>query len=86
LASLSLCAQGYADKTALADESKGVLLGDYRYDIYGSQVQTFAVQPHSSSPAVEEQSFSVVKLEVYSNYGHEDYTCVYRFRVHGDAV
>jgi hypothetical protein len=76
--------QGYTDKAAVADESKGVLLGEYRYDIYGTQVQTFAVQPDAQLDA--EQSFSVVKLAVSSNYGHEDFTCVYRFRVHGDAV
>lgn len=75
---------GYTDKAAVADESKGVLLGEYRYDIYGAQVQTFAVQPDAQLDA--EQSFSVVKLAVSSNYGHEDFTCVYRFRVHGDAV
>jgi SUN domain-containing protein 1/2 len=76
--------QGYTDKAAVADESKSVLLGEYRYDIYGTQVQTFAVQPDAQLDA--EQSFSVIKLAVSSNYGHEDFTCVYRFRVHGDAV
>ncbi|NXT76315.1 SUN3 protein, partial [Zapornia atra] len=25
-----------------------------------------------------------IKLDVLSNWGHGDYTCLYRFRVHGD--
>lgn len=25
-----------------------------------------------------------IRLEVLSNWGHPDYTCLYRFRVHGD--
>ena len=27
-----------------------------------------------------------VGLEILDNWGNEDYTCLYRFRVHGDAV
>jgi len=26
-----------------------------------------------------------IKLEIISNHGHNDYTCLYRFRVHGDV-
>jgi len=28
--------------------------------------------------------FHYLKLEINSNHGHSDYTCLYRFRVHGD--
>ena len=34
----------------------------------------------------DKQPFDLVTLQVTSNYGHPDYTCVYRFRVHGDAT
>jgi SUN domain-containing protein 1/2 len=77
--------QGYTDKSELADSSKGVLLGDYRYDIYGPQVQTFPVV-HQQPAGEETSGFSVVKLGIYSNYGHDDFTCVYRFRVHGEVA
>ena len=30
-----------------------------------------------------EQTFQMVELEVKSNHGHPEYTCLYRFRVHG---
>ena len=29
---------------------------------------------------------SVVQLEVLDNHGEADYTCLYRFRVHGEIV
>lgn len=76
---VSSVVQGYGEKADLdLDKERAVLLGDFRYDIYGPQVQTFRLPAQA-----EGQSFSIVKLEVYSNYGHSDYTCVYRFRVHG---
>lgn len=30
-----------------------------------------------------EQTFDVVELRVLSNWGQKEYTCLYRFRVHG---
>ena len=30
--------------------------------------------------------FQFVRLEVLTNHGHPSYTCLYRFRVHGDVV
>ena len=29
---------------------------------------------------------NIVQLRVLSNHGNEHYTCIYRFRVHGDRV
>ena len=46
-----------------------------RYDAAAaSTVQTFETAP---------TKVSAVTLRVRSNHGHADYTCVYRFRVHG---
>lgn len=31
-------------------------------------------------------SYQVVELRVLTNWGHPEYTCVYRFRVHGEPA
>uniref|UniRef100_A0A8C3IDV3 Sad1 and UNC84 domain containing 2 n=1 Tax=Chrysemys picta bellii TaxID=8478 RepID=A0A8C3IDV3_CHRPI len=31
-------------------------------------------------------TFQVVELRILSNWGHPEYTCIYRFRVHGEPV
>lgn len=31
-----------------------------------------------------ESNFRFIELRVHSNYGNPSYTCLYRFRVHGD--
>jgi SUN domain-containing protein 1/2 len=58
----------------------GVLLAEANYDIDGpNAVQVFPVLPSAdSSPA----AVSFVRLEVLSNHGNEEYTCLYRMRVH----
>ncbi|KAJ1452829.1 UNC-like C-terminal-domain-containing protein [Pelagophyceae sp. CCMP2097] len=64
-------------------EDEPVVLGGGEYDssdAAASTVQTFELL------FVDGRVFSLVTLEVLSNHGHADYTCVYRFRVHGDAV
>jgi len=53
------------------------ILSKYTYQQDKSHVQTFEVSNKSLNP------FPLVVLEVVSNYGHPEYTCVYRFRVHG---
>jgi len=46
-----------------------------------STIQTFAVA--EDLPA-DFEPVDLITLEVLSNHGHPDYTCVYRFRVHGE--
>ncbi len=60
------------------DDPNPVHLGNFTYDVNNSKnpVQTFHVKPLK-------QAFNYVELRVLSNYGHPDYTCLYRFRVHG---
>ncbi|XP_072230064.1 uncharacterized protein [Leuresthes tenuis] len=63
----------------LDDESqeRGKLLGAYTYDQDGEALQMF--------PASEENDgfFQIIEVQVLSNWGHPEYTCMYRFRVHG---
>ncbi|XP_068280260.1 LOW QUALITY PROTEIN: SUN domain-containing protein 1-like [Nyctibius grandis] len=55
----------------------GKLLGQYVYDEGGEPLQMFPVMEKS------ENAFQIVELKVFSNWGHPEYTCLYRFRVHG---
>uniref|UniRef100_A0A8B9QZ35 Sad1 and UNC84 domain containing 1 n=1 Tax=Anas platyrhynchos TaxID=8839 RepID=A0A8B9QZ35_ANAPL len=55
-------------------QEEGVLLGQYIYDQEGEPLQMF---PNSNNV------FQIVELRILSNWGHAEYTCLYRFRVHG---
>ena len=55
-------------------------LGNFTYVIGNRPVQTFKSAKNES----KEKYFSLVELKVHSNYGNPAYTCIYRFRVHGD--
>uniref|UniRef100_UPI00398F8C3D SUN domain-containing protein 2 isoform X2 n=1 Tax=Pristiophorus japonicus TaxID=55135 RepID=UPI00398F8C3D len=59
---------------------EGLLLGRYTYDQDADSIQTFQVQNK------ELGAYQVIELRVNSNWGHPEYTCLYRFRVHGDPV
>jgi len=55
-----------------------VPFGNYTYDgRRGEAIQTFPVKFNAGS------TFPMVELEILSNHGHPNYTCLYRFRVHG---
>ncbi|XP_056192444.1 SUN domain-containing protein 1 isoform X6 [Falco biarmicus] len=58
-------------------QEDGTLLGQYVYDQEGEPLQIFPVMEKS------EKTFQIVELRIFSNWGHEKYTCLYRFRVHG---
>ncbi|MBN3320791.1 SUN2 protein, partial [Atractosteus spatula] len=61
------------------DETEdGTILGIFTYNKHSSPIQTFTI----SEPVAG--TFKLVKLDIFSNWGHPDYTCVYRFRVHGE--
>lgn len=55
----------------------GTLLGTFTYDEYGEPTQTFEL------PQPTDEVYRFVELRVLSNWGHMEYTCLYRFRVHG---
>ncbi|CAM9513672.1 unnamed protein product [Bubo scandiacus] len=58
-------------------QEEGKLLGQYIYDQGGEPLQMFPVTEKS------ENAFQIVELRIFSNWGHAEYTCLYRFRVHG---
>ncbi|XP_010141145.1 PREDICTED: SUN domain-containing protein 1 [Buceros rhinoceros silvestris] len=58
-------------------QEEGKLLGQYVYDQGGEPLQMFPVMEKS------EDAFQIVELRIVSNWGHPEYTCLYRFRVHG---
>ncbi|KAG7218555.1 hypothetical protein INR49_020202 [Caranx melampygus] len=58
-------------------QERGKLLGSYTYDEDGEALQTFAVTEEN------DQTFQIIEVQVLSNWGHLEYTCMYRFRVHG---
>ncbi|XP_038856414.1 SUN domain-containing protein 2-like [Salvelinus namaycush] len=55
----------------------GTWLGTFTYDQHGGAIQTFQL------PNPTRAIYYFVELRVLSNWGHLEYTCVYRFRVHG---
>ncbi|VDO35987.1 unnamed protein product [Brugia timori] len=72
---------------AVDDLKSKSLIGQYEYDIKGRALQTFHAQPHSSTLLQNELNtpVSIVELVVQSNWD-SDYTCLYRFRVHGQKA
>ncbi|XP_006914788.1 SUN domain-containing protein 2 [Pteropus alecto] len=61
-------------------QQEGMLLGQFTYDQDGEPIQTF----HFQKPTVA--TYQVVELRILTNWGHPEYTCVYRFRVHGEPA
>ncbi|XP_054896842.1 SUN domain-containing protein 1-like [Poeciliopsis prolifica] len=59
------------------DTEEGALLGAFFYDEDGESTQTFKL------PNPSDEVYRFVELRVLSNWGHMEYTCLYRFRVHG---
>ncbi|KAJ8963662.1 hypothetical protein NQ314_005453 [Rhamnusium bicolor] len=62
----------------LIDENdrEPVKLGEYVYDYNGETLQFFPVQN-------EGHVFGIIEIRIVSNHGNPNYTCLYRFRVHG---
>ncbi|KAK7175265.1 hypothetical protein R3I93_002232 [Phoxinus phoxinus] len=58
-------------------QDEGKLLGNYTYQEDGESLQIFPVMEKN------DKAFQIIEMRVLSNWGHPDYTCLYRFRVHG---
>ncbi|CAK1551710.1 unnamed protein product [Leptosia nina] len=54
--------------------------GSFEYDKDGKPIQYFEVRYPSS------KAYSLVRVRIYSNWGHTVYTCVYRVRIHGELA
>ncbi|XP_033886734.2 SUN domain-containing protein 1 isoform X5 [Acipenser ruthenus] len=59
-------------------QEEGKLLGRYTYNEDGDSLQTFPIQEEN------DKAYQVIEMKVLSNWGHPEYTCLYRFRVHGE--
>lgn len=62
------------------EHDSGVLLGEFVYLEDGESLQLFKVKDTEIRP------FRMVELRIHSNHGNVEYTCLYRFRVHGVLV
>ncbi|XP_047598324.1 SUN domain-containing protein 2 isoform X3 [Lutra lutra] len=61
-------------------QHEGTLLGQFTYDQDGEPIQTFYFQDPKMA------TYQVVELRILTNWGHPEYTCIYRFRVHGEPA
>ena len=59
------------------DGEPSTVLATFDYSATGPPLQRFPA-------ARSERAVSSVELRVSSNWGHPEYTCLYRFRVHGE--
>ncbi|CAI5512384.1 unnamed protein product [Closterium sp. Naga37s-1] len=80
-------AAGSSSAGGAVEEGEWQRLAVARYELEGGPVQTFSV-----GEAVEEGGggdgvgIGMVRVRVLSNYGHPNFTCIYRVRAHGDAL
>ncbi|XP_061377220.1 klaroid protein-like isoform X2 [Danaus plexippus] len=65
------------------------LFGDYMYDANGTSIQHFPVKYPKTTNIGGVQypvAYDIIELRIESNHGNPTYTCVYRFRVHGNPL
>lgn len=71
-------------RVVFRDTGKWVQLASLRYDIASpSAIQTFPVDNDVRDLGV---AFQTVVLVVNDNWGHPDFTCIYKVRVHGEPA
>ncbi|XP_034479624.1 uncharacterized protein LOC117785626 isoform X3 [Drosophila innubila] len=59
-------------------DQEPVLFGEYEYQDNNAALQYFVVQNVDIK-----RPYEIVELRIETNHGQPDYTCLYRFRVHG---
>ncbi|XP_060555022.1 uncharacterized protein LOC132715927 [Ruditapes philippinarum] len=59
-------------------DDHGVSLGNYTYNDNGKPMQFFPIQVKG-----QVKPFYMYELRIVNNYGNQEYTCLYRFRIHG---
>lgn len=62
------------------NDPEPVMFGDYEFT-YSDNLQYFPVQNIAIN-----RPYEYVELRIHSNHGQLDYTCLYRFRVHGRPI
>ena len=67
-----------------ASQQSGTMLGQFEYEREGSQVQHWSISGKGQGKGG--RGYQYVRLDVLSNYGNSNYTCIYRVRVHGEPV
>lgn len=66
----------------LPKDAKHIRIAKFLYDAHSTKnIQTFPVDPEVRALGVD---FGVVVLVVKNNWGMPEFTCLYRFRVHGE--
>ncbi|XP_076300116.1 tetratricopeptide repeat protein 39C [Lasioglossum baleicum] len=59
------------------DDTHPFFFGEFMYDNAGQPIQYFEIQKEPKKP------YEIVELKVHTNSGNNEYTCIYRIRVHG---
>ncbi|XP_072380930.1 SUN domain-containing protein 3-like isoform X2 [Diabrotica undecimpunctata] len=62
------------------NEETPEVLGTFTYQLTGRPYQTFQIVSNDT------KAFEIVELHILNNYGKDEYTCIYRFRVHGNCT
>ncbi|XP_072184187.1 SUN domain-containing protein 3-like [Excalfactoria chinensis] len=62
------------------EDEEGIFLGEFTFVLGQAPGQTFPLKNKLSG------LISYVRLQVLSNWGNPEYTCVYQFRLHGDPA
>ncbi|XP_076155232.1 SUN domain-containing protein 2-like [Alosa pseudoharengus] len=62
------------------EQEEGKFLGRFTYDSDGEPIQTFELLDSVKDV------YRAVQLRVLSNWGNPEYSCIYRFRVHGQPL
>ncbi|GJP34171.1 hypothetical protein CLOM_g18625 [Closterium sp. NIES-68] len=78
-------AAGLGSGGGAVEEGEWQRLAAARYELEGGPVQTFSVG-EAMVAAVAGSGIGIVRMRVLSNYGHPNFTCIYRIRAHGDAL
>ena len=70
--------------TTLPKSPQYIRIANFNYDIHAPKnVQTFPVSQDVQHLGVD---FGIVALRIKSNWGREEFTCLYRMRVHGQRM
>lgn len=59
-------------------EKEGTLIDTFTYNVHGNSAQSF----HTKRC----QQYKILKIVILSNWGHDQYTCLYRFYVYGGTT